>query len=133
MTTETQTIIDRAMSPQCARGQHKECKHSLSYMPDDGNARTMICPCRCHDRAPETGDPKVLYWIRWEYEHVDKKPDDQKDEKVWLAREVLTTQKGIAKDWLDAIENLMQTNLVRELSVMKCELGEWKHVGAEER
>lgn len=127
--SETQSVIERALSPLCATGQHSACKKTLSYMPEDGVARTIVCPCRCHDRAPATGDPKVLYWIRWEYEQVEKQPDGKPDIKAWIAREVITLSKGVAEDWLQAIEDLMQTNLVRELSVQKCDLGEWKAVG----
>lgn len=116
------------MSPQCLAGQHEDCKHRLSYIPDDGVARTMVCPCRCHERAPVAGQAaeEFLYSIAWEYEFIQPATEGTEELKAWLRRKVLTNSKDIADDWLSAIEVLLQTNGVRSLVVRKAAIGKWE-------
>ncbi len=128
----TQTIEESALSPQCHTGQHEACKHRVSYIPEDGNARTLVCPCRCHDRAPVfSGDPQHAYLISWEYLHVDAGVQivGEDPPEAWLSRRVLTNSKDIAGEWLDGCAALMETHKVRNLSLLKAVLGDWEKVG----
>lgn len=128
----TQTIEESALSPQCHTGQHEACKHRMSYIPEDGNARTLVCPCRCHDRAPVAStDPQHAYLIDWEYLHVaeDVQIVGEAPPQAWIRRRVFTNSKDIAGEWLDAVANLIEVGKVRNLSVLKAPLGEWEKVG----
>lgn len=129
---ETQTIEEHALSPQCLAGQHETCLQKISYMGDDGVARTMVCSCRCHDRKPTTAagatpEPEVMYRISWEYE---AKQTNEAGEEVtaWMKRRVLTDSRGIAEDWLDGIATLITTHKVRNLRVLKATIGLWEEV-----
>lgn len=129
--SETQHITEQAMSPQCFGGQHEECKKTLSYILEDGIGRTMICPCRCHDRAPKSSTSEQAahaYLISWEYEITQPAVGEETAARAWIKRSVLTTSKEMAGDWLDAITELMSTNQVRNLAVLKAELGKWEKV-----
>ena len=128
-----QNITEQAMSPQCFAGQHEICKRTLSYLGDDNVGRTMECPCRCHNRAPvaaEAGKPEQLYRLSWEYEasQAIDNPDDR-PLSAWLKRRILTTSKEIAGDWIEAVAELTKTNKVRNLIVLRAEIGKWEKIG----
>lgn len=127
MPEEVQHVQEHALSPQCFDGQHPDCKHTVSWMGEDGVGRTMVCPCRCHERAPKAksaaDEPEFLYSISWEYE---VKNDEG---SAWLKRKVITTSKEMAGDWIDAVAELTKTNSVRMVSASKAPLGDWVVVG----
>ena len=146
---ETQHIEDALMSPQCYTGQHEVCKRSVSWIAEDGNARTQRCPCRCHDRAPETKkDPDRLYLLSWEYElsqpaeipcpsctsgkpgcpRCDGKGLVDGTATAWIHRQVMALSPEVAGDWLDAVAELVKTNRVRNLLVRKAPVGVWETV-----
>lgn len=127
MSEEVQHVQENALSPQCLAGQHETCKHTVSWMGDDGIGRTIVCPCRCHDRAPKAkssaDEPEFLYSLGWEYE---VKSDEG---SAWIKRKVITTSKDMAGDWIDAVAEQTKANAVRHLSVLKAPLGKWEEVG----
>lgn len=131
--SQVQNVTEQAMSPQCFSGQHEACKHTLSYLGEDNVGRTMECPCRCHDRpqvAAEAGKPEQLYQLSWEYEVIQPAPEgEEKPLVAWLKRRILTTSKEIAGDWIEAVAQLTKTNKVRNLVVLRSEIGKWEKIG----
>lgn len=127
-----QYIEENALSPQCLMGQHPDCKGRLSYMPDDGNGRTMNCPCTCHERAPKripASAEGTLYVITWEYEHKQPAEGENPEMSAWLKRSVITMDRELAEEWMDAIATLTETNAVRSLVVRRAKISEWETVG----
>ena len=155
---ETQHIEDRLMSPTCYSGQHEACKRTLSFIGEDGVSRSQICACRCHDRAPvakTAENPTVLYLLSWEYEVRQPQPDQticethaevgscdgkgprcvlktlpRPDLTAWIQRRVLAVSREVAGDWLDSVAELVKTNRVRHLVVMKAPIGDWIKIDA---
>lgn len=141
MNESTQMVEESALSPLCFTNQHATCKHRLSYIPDDGVARTLVCSCRCHERDPAiarrdatAGDRPIhesVYLVSWEYEEVQTPDGTDKPLSAWLRRRVLTNSKDIAGDWLEGIATLVETNKVRNLVVKKAVIGTWEEVKIE--
>lgn len=155
MSADAQHIEERLMSPQCYEGQHETCKRSLSFIGEDGISRSMVCPCRCHDRAPVAGSsehPEILYMISWEYEVTQEQPPEmictthasgtcdgtgpacapakrpRPALRAWISRKVITTSKELAGDWLDSIVELGASHGLRNVLVMKAKVGNWEKV-----
>lgn len=149
--TETQHIEDALLSPQCLSGQHEVCKRSISWIGEDGVSRSQRCPCRCHDRAPVAGSserPERLYILSWEYEVSQEQEIPCPSCKTglpacprcsgkglvpgevhaWIKRRVLAVSKGVAEDWIDAVAELAKLGQVRNLIVLRAEVGKWEKV-----
>ncbi len=128
----TQNIEEHIpLAPPCLAGQHETCPHKVSYLGDDGVGRTVVCDCRCHDRAPAVAGESVqeyLYLISWEYEEKQVDAETKEPVSAWLRRRVLTNSKDIAGDWLDGVAQLIATNAVRRLVVRKTKIGPWETV-----
>ncbi len=132
VTADVQNLEERVLSPQCFGGQHEGCKHQISFVGEDGVGRTMVCPCRCHDRAPESKSavddaPDMLYVISWEYE-VSQEQADGKKLTAWIKRKVLTISKEIAGDWIDGVAELAKTNRVRNLDALRAPFGKLEKI-----
>ena len=132
MTEPVQMIEESALSPLRFTNQHATCKHRLSYIPDDGVARTLVCSCRCHEERPlresERPTHESVYILSWEYEEVQVPDGVEKPLSAWLRRRIITNSRDIAGDWLEGIATLVETNKVRNLVVKKAAIGTWEEV-----
>lgn len=124
--------MEQAMSPQCFGGQHDICKGSLSWMPDDGVTRTIVCLCHCHEipataTSAQDQEPAQAYCYRISYEREHREVQNGEPDLVaWVKREYVTVSRESARYWLDDIVTQLEAGKVRNVQAIRAKLGVWE-------